>query len=247
MSNPFRGLSFPGIVGPAFPFAQSGVTPPADLFTTGSGLAEIVSDDYDGKRIRFRVPHGGCRVSPPEPIVTETDMMGGISLTQWVGQKPYRMELDVQLDGFPYRSVDDEIKTLEHFAEVHAGRAEPPIVTVDGNVPKPHPNLQWRVTGFSEPSIEYVVGDGSQRSRYFTTVSLVQRVTDRVLVESLKRTSASKGIRARKITVRAGEEWLFEVARRAYGGDASRAADIAAANSIHIGKRLTAGTELWLP
>jgi hypothetical protein len=69
-----------------------------------------------------------------------------------------------------------------------------------------------------DPEIDYVQGgDGSERCRYFTTVSLVQNVTDRVLVESLKATSKSKGVKARTITVRAGEDWLFEVARRAYG------------------------------
>jgi hypothetical protein len=39
--------------------------------------------------------------------------------------------------------------------------------------------------------------------------------------------------------VRAGEEWLFEVARREYNGDPVRAGDIATANNLHIGKRLT--------
>jgi hypothetical protein len=242
MSNPFRGLQLPGIADDLIGTA----TPPGAPFTTGTGRAVLASDDFDGKPIRFRFAHGGCRVSPPEPIVQETDLMGAISLTQWVGQKPYKMEIDAQLDGYPYRSVEDDIKTLEHFAEVHAGRREPPIVTVDGNVPKPHPNLTWRVTGFSTPAEEYVVGDGTARARWFSTVTLVQRVTDRVLVESLKATSQSRGVRARTITVRTGEEWLFEVARRAYK-DPSRAGDIATANNLHLGKRLTAGMELRLP
>jgi hypothetical protein len=233
-----------------FPTVLDGIVGPGgtDIVTVpGNSLAVLASDDFDGKPIRFRFPTSGCRIAPPEPIVQTTDLMGAISLTQWVGQKPYRAEIDVRLDGFPSRSVETAIKTLEHFAEVHAGRSEPPIVTLDGAVPKPHPHLTWRVTNIADPEVDYVQGsDGAQRCRYFTTVSLVQRVTDRVLVESLKATSKSKGVKSRTITVRAGEEWLFEVARRAYG-DPSRAADIATANNLHLGKKLRAGTELRLP
>lgn len=245
MSNPFRGLQFPGLV-TGFP-APGGVPILGAPLITGSGRAVFASDDFDGKPIRFRFPHGGARCAPPEPIVQEVDLMGAISRTQWIGQKPYRMEIDVQLDGFPYTSVDADIKTLEHFAEVHAGRSAPPVLTVDGNVPTPHPNLTWRVTGFTPPAEEYVVGDATQRSRYFTTVSLVQNVTDRVLVEQLARTSKNTGIKPRTITVRAGEDWLYQVARRAYSGDAGRAGDIATANSLHLGKKLRAGTVLRLP
>jgi hypothetical protein len=214
--------------------------------STGAGPAVFASKDYDGKPIRFRFDHAGCRVLPPEPIIQETDLMGAISRTDWVGQKPYRMEVDVRLDGFPDRSVEDEIKTLEHFAEVHSGRAEPPIITVDGDIPKPHPHLTWRLSGFSAPEEDYVNGTGTHRCRYFTTVTLVQRVTDKVLVESLKQTSGSKGIKPRTITVKEGEDWLFEVARRAYQ-DPSRAGDIATANDLHLGAKLKPGTELRLP
>lgn len=218
-----------------------------ERLTGSAGAAVLASDDYDGEKIRFRFRHSGCRLYPPEPIVQEVDLMGAISLTQWVGQKPYRAEIDVVLDGFPDLSVEREIRTLEHFAEVHKGRSEPPIVKLEGAVPRAHERLSWRVAGFSDPETEEVVGHPSQRSRYMTTVSLVQRVTDRVLVEHLKQTSKSKGLKARKITVRAGEHWLFELARRAYDGDSSRAADIAAANGLHIGAKLKPGRELYLP
>jgi hypothetical protein len=220
----------------------------AEPVTSGAGQAVFASDDFDGKPIKFRFATGGCSISPPEPNYQTTDLMGSISLTQFYGQRPYRMDIDVQLDGFPDRSVEADIKTLEHFAEVHPGRSEPPILTVDGDIPKPHPNLSWRVQAFTDPVIDYVQGRPTDRCRYFTTVSLIQNVTDRVLVESLRKsTAATKGVqKARKTTVIAGEDFLFEVARRVYR-DPSRAADIATANDLHLGKKLTPGQSLWLP
>jgi hypothetical protein len=221
-----------------------GVVKPQQFFAP-AGRAIFASDDYHGEPIVFRFETSGCRVDPPKPKIQTIDMMDAVGQTQWVGQDPYTMTIGVRFDRFRTGSVEDEIRTLEGFGEVHAGRTEPPIVTVDGAVPKPHPGLTWRVVDFGDPEIDYLDG-GTQRCRYFTTVSLVQRVTDRVLVESLKVTSKSKGLKSRTITVRAGEDWLFDVARRAYK-DPSRASDIARANGLHLGKKLSAGTIVRLP
>lgn len=236
----FGDLKVPGITG------GFGLGTAPEPVRVGRTYAAFSSKDFDGKSIEFRFPYGECRWYPPEPIVQEVDLMGAISLTQFMGQKPYRAEIDVRLDGFPVTSVEEDIKTLEHFAEVHAGRSEPPIFEVKGDVPLPHPGLKWRVTGFSQPQIEYVVGSPKERARYFTTVTLSQYVTDRVLVESLKKTSKSKGMKTRTEVVREGEEWLFEVARRVYK-DPSRAGDLATANGLHLGKKLTPGTRLRVP
>jgi hypothetical protein len=236
MAAPIKGLY--GQV-PIWPI---GVQP----VSSGAGQVAFNCDDFDGRPITFRFVTGGCQLYPPEPIVQTVDLPGSISLTQYLGQRPYRMDVDCQLDGFPDRSVEADIGTLEHFAEVHTGRSEPPAFTVSGDIPAPHPHLAWKVTGFSDPAIDYVQGRPTDRCRYFTTISLIQDVTDRVLIESLKKTAKSTGVKARSTTVRAGEDWLFEVARREYK-DPSRAGDIAIANDLHIGKRLTPGMELRLP
>lgn len=222
-----------GLLGPAELFNSKPVPPPARVV--------FLSDDPD---TRLACETEGGHPSPPEPVYDEVQRAGAISLTPWVRQNPYKMDVHVRIDGFPDRSVENDIKTLEGLAEVQAGRSEPPIVTLDGAVPKPHPNLKWVISGFDAPTVDFLAS--GERCRYETTVHLIQRVTDRVLVESLRATSQSKGVKVRTITVRAGEDWLFDVARRAYK-DPSRASDIARANSLHLGKKLRAGLVLRLP
>jgi hypothetical protein len=223
-----------GLLGPAPRLPLAG--PPAP------GLVTFSTEDPDAS---VSCETEGATPFPPEPVIDEVQRAGAISLTPWVRQNPYRMDVHVRLDGFPDRSVEPKIAILEGFAEVPAGRAEPSAVTVTGAIPRPHPNIKWQISGFDTPTVDYVNG-GKERCRYETVVHLVQKVTDRVLIESLRATSKSKGVKARSITVRAGEDWLFEVARRAYK-DPSRAGDIAAANSLHLGKKLTPGTVLRLP
>lgn len=192
----------------------------------------------------LRMNTTGALSDPPRQKISTIDRMDSIGLTQWVGQDPYTMAVDVQIDGFPDRSVESDIRELEALGEVQPGRTEPPIIDVDGAVPKPHPNIRWRIVDFGTPQVLYL--PSGDRCRYFTTVSLVQRVTDTVLVESLKATSQSKGLKARKTTVRQGEDWLYDVARRVYK-DPSRAGDLAVANGLHLGKKLSPGLELRYP
>lgn len=223
-----------GLLGPAPRLPLSG--PPAP------GMVVFSSEDPSAT---VACETTGAFPFPPEPVIDEIQRPGAISLTPWVRQGPYRMDVSVRLDRFPDRSVEPQIAILEGFAEVPAGRAEPPAVTIDGAVPRPHPHIKWQISGFDTPTVDFLEG-GKERCRYETTVHLVQKVTDRVLIESLRATSKSKGVKPRTITVRAGEDWLFEVARRAYK-DPSRAGDIATANSLHLGKKLTPGTVLRLP
>lgn len=207
----------------------------------GPGRAFIVSEDPPTD-LAFETT--GCRVDPPKPKYETTARPGAISLLQWVGQEPYSMTLGIRIDEFPNGNVESDIRKLEALGEVQPGRFEPPIVTVDGAVPKPHPNLTWRITDFGDPEIEYL-GSGD-RCRYVTTLVLTQNVTDRVLIESLKATSKSKGLKTRETTVRAGEDSLYDVARRYYK-DPSRASDIARANNLHLGKKLSKGLTLRMP
>jgi len=192
----------------------------------------------------LRMNTTGAKCGPPTPRVTTIDRMDSIGLTQWIGQDPYVLTVPIQIDGYPNKSVEADVKELEALAEVQPGRKEPPTVDVDGAVPKPRPNLRWRITSLGEPEELYL--PSGDRCRYFTTVTLIQRVVDRDLVESLKATSKSKGLKARKTTVRQGETWLYDVARRVYK-DPSRAGDIAVANGLHLGKKLSPGLELRYP
>jgi hypothetical protein len=68
-----------------------------------------------------------------------------------------------------------------------------------------------------------------RRCRYETEITLTQHVTANSLNETLRQTKAARGLKTRTTRVKAGEETLYDVARRYYG-DPSRASDIARAN-----------------
>lgn len=183
-------------------------------------------------------------IPPPQPKIVTTDRPGAIGLTDWVGQDPYRLMIYARLDGAPNRSVERDIAALEGLAEVHAGKTEPPVVTVKGAIPLPHPNLKWRIAGFTEPVV--MTRRGSQeRCRYLTTVTLIQYVVDRTLATSLNPSTGSKGLQVRTHRIKPGED-LFDVARAEYR-DVGRAQDIARANGLRIGAKLTPGRTLKIP
>ena len=207
------------------------------------GLVRFSSDD---PKIRLDCEQAAPAVDlPPRPRVQTVDRPGAVGLTQWAGQDPYEMLVTVRFNGYPSRSVENQIKTLESLGEVAPGKDEPPIVRVLGAVPKPHPNLRWRVLNFSEPTDLLFLSSG-KRCRYVTTVHLIQHVTDQQLVESLKPSKAARGISTRTHTVKAGEDDLYDVARNVYGNP-MRASDIATANRLRLGARLKVNQRLRLP
>lgn len=188
---------------------------------------------------------------PPRGRWSTIDRGGRVGILAYDGQDPYELLLSVRLDGYPDTSVEDSVRILEGFAEVPDGQEQPPTLTVDGAIPKPHPNLKWRLTAIEDPAEQLYLPGGRSRCRYATTVTLTQNVTAQVLAESLRETKASKGLRTRTTRVRSTEPDLFAVARRYYG-DPSRASDIARANfkgghPLALGARLTPGTQLRMP
>lgn len=190
-------------------------------------------------------------IRPPRPRWSTIDRAGRIGIPSYDGQDPYEIVLSVRLDGYPGRSVEDDITTLEGFAEVPDGQEQPPILTVSGAIPRPHPNLKWRLTQIDDPSEQIYLPGGKSRCRYVTGLTLTQHAVATSLAETLRETKASKGLRTRTTRVRSNEADLFAVARRYYG-DPSRASDIARANfsgghPLTLGGRLTAGTQLRMP
>lgn len=183
---------------------------------------------------------------PPRPRWSTIDRPGRIGIPSFDGQDPYEILVTVRLDGFPHRSVEVDIATLEGFAEVPEGQAEPPVLTVTGAIPRPHPNIKWRLTSIEDPSeVQHLTG-GKERCRYVTAITLTQHVAGDVLNENLKGSKAQKGLRTRTTRVQSNEDDLYAVARRYYG-DPSRATDIARANFLYLGSRLTAGKALRMP
>lgn len=189
-------------------------------------------------------------VRPPQPKYQIVDRPGRIGVPEWVGQDPYELIASIRLDGYPDRSVEGRITTLESFAEVPSGAQTPPILTVSGAVPSPHPHLKWCLTQIGDPDELLFLRGGKERCRYATTITLTQHVNPADLEESLHATKASRGIRTRTTRVRPGED-LFAVARRFYG-DPSRASDVARANfsngqPLRLGQTLPTGKLLRMP
>jgi hypothetical protein len=81
---------------------------------------------------------------------------------------------------------------------------------------------------------------------------LTQHVTANSLNETLRQTKAARGLKTRTTRVKAGEETLYDVARRYYG-DPSRASDIArgelqaGGRPLALGALLKTGTQLRMP
>jgi hypothetical protein len=189
-------------------------------------------------------------VRPPQPKYQTIDRPGRIGIPEWTGQDPYEMIAAIRFDGYPDRSVEGQISTLESFAEVAPGAQTPPTLTLSGQVPLPHPHLKWCLTNIADPDELLFLTGGKQRCRYATTLTFTQHVDANELEQSLHATKASKGIRTRYTRVKAGED-LFAVARRFYG-DPSRASDVARANfqggkPLRMGQILTVGLRLRMP
>jgi hypothetical protein len=188
---------------------------------------------------------------PPRGRWSTIDRGGRIGILSYDGQDPYELLLSIRLDGYPANSVEESVRILEGFAEVPGGQQEPPILVVEGAIPKPHPSLKWRLTAIEDPTDVLFLPGGKSRCRYTTQVTLTQHVIATSLVESLTQTKATKGLQAKTTSVRPNEVTLTDVARRYYN-DPSRASDIARANfkngnPLMLGARLTPGTQLRMP
>lgn len=193
---------------------------------------------------------GPIEVTPPKPKISTVDRPRQIGLTQWLGQDPYEMHVPLMFDGYPDTNIEASIAALESLAEVHGGHDEPPVVKIEGPIPKAHPHLTWWLSEFAEPERIMHLPDGA-RCRYATTITLTQRVSDKLLAQSLRKRKKGKGIANRTHVVTAGEDTLFDIAKHAYG-DPSRASDIARANVIkgrplRLAQRLPVGLRLRLP
>lgn len=188
---------------------------------------------------------------PPRGRWSTIDRGGRIGLISYDGQDPYELQLFVRFDGYPGQGVEGSIRALESFAEVPDGQQEPPVLAVDGAIPKPHPNLKWRLTLIDDPADVLFLPGGKSRCRYSTTLTLTQHVTPDTLTETLKQTKSSSGLQTRTTRVQPGETTLYDVARRYYHNPA-RASEIAQANfkngrPLSLGSKLTAGTQLRMP
>lgn len=183
----------------------------------------------------------------PRPRYDSLQRPGQFDLTQYTGHEPYVLTIPMKFDGHG-TSVEARIRDLERLAERSGPNLEPPVVKVLGNG-VPHTSLRWRVQSLDEIEDRTRYTTTGDRWRFCVTVTLIQRVTDQVLAESLKAVlpaKRSRGVVNRSTRVKAGEDSVYDVARRVYG-DPSRASDIARANpGIRLGSKLRVGLRLRL-
>lgn len=210
------------------------------------GRVQLTSADPD---LEIRAHLIGTPTARRRPRYQTQDRPGRLGRPQYLGQDPIEQTFTVKFDG-DGDSIESRIRTLEMFLRPVAANDEPPIVKVKGEGVH-HPGLGWRMLDLDEEISRrrYVTRSG-ERKVYVAAVTLVQHVADRELAESLgrlNRRGRGKGISNRTVKVRQGEDSFYDISRRVYDGDPSRATDIARANGRRIGARLRAGTSLRIP
>jgi hypothetical protein len=192
-------------------------------------------------------------VAPPlaRPKVEIVDRPGTVGLTQWRGRDPYEMTLPIWWDAFPDGTVEADVRRLERLALRAPGSDESALIQVYGPVPAPTgvKSPLWRIKTLGEVPERTMFNTAGERCRFAVDVTLIEHVADELLTETLdaSRSGGGRGITNRRTTVRAGETSLYDVARRVYGGDGSRASDIARANSLRLAAHLKQGMSLRLP
>ena len=185
----------------------------------------------------------------PRPRIETVQRPATASLTNWQGREPYQMVLPIRFDRHKAgATIEPDVRALARLALRDANDTEPPVVVVEGPVPAPANvrNPRWRIEAFSDPVEPPLFNQAGECVRIALDVTLTEYVVDTLLTESLDR-RGGRGLTSRATRVRAGEGTLYDVARRAYGGDGSRAADIARANNLRLGVRLKPGQRLRLP
>jgi hypothetical protein len=243
-------------IGKVRPVVEVGLggTPPGQgrTIVLGSDDVWIGSDDpvIDVTALLVAKP----RVTPPRPKYIVRDRPGRTGATQYVGHDPMEMVLPIKFDNGG-RSVEPRITTLWRLLRrLDKAGGQPPLVKVQGaGVPQLNPKVEWwRVTDIAELDERILYTGDGERRLYVANVTLQERVVDQQLAESLTAVSPvgrPTGIRNRTITVRTGEDTLYDVARRVFGNP-QKAADIANANPalrLRLGSRLRPGQKLRVP
>lgn len=182
-------------------------------------------------------------LSEEEPRLTggyaswqETARPRRVALTDYVGRSPFRQTVPILLDGFATgASVEPAIRTLEKMALPGSGRADPPVLTLAG--PLPRVEGDWVVE-----TIEWgqaLRDDDGNRIRQAATISLLELVED----ERLKELNRRRPSRPRWYVVKRGDTLRSIAAHQL--GKASRWHEIARLNHIRrlqmprdVGKRL---------
>jgi hypothetical protein len=184
----------------------------------------------------------------PRPRYLLHERPGSTSLQQFAGSDPVVQTFTIKFDGRRRSSIEGQITRLKTFLQRTASNGEPPVVKVSGSGIL-HPELNWRITALDPQTDRSLFLDSGDRCLFVCGLTLTQQIQDRLLTESIaafKKRGQGKGIRVRTTRVRAGENSLYDVAKRVFH-DPSAAREIAVANNLTLARRLRVGQRLRLP
>lgn len=187
-----------------------------------------------------------------------TDRPRRKGITEWTGQKPYTMPVQVYFDGFVNdRSVEAPIEVLRLMQrQPKAGRMEPAVISISG--PVPLTRLRWVIDTLDFNADDEIYNEWTgERVRSSVTVGLLEYVGVTLLPEPVaaaqEAAAAGAGTSAptsRIYTVKRGDT-LSTIAARELG-KASRWPEIVALNvatfpGLRDPNRIQVGWDLRLP
>ncbi len=194
-----------------------------------------------------------AKLTPQVPRTEQIEVPWRASQSQWLGQNPAELVIDLVLDAYPWGSIEGEWQTLEDMARPErAGRPDgaPSPLQVAGSVPGED---RWWAISAIEPG-EAIWMRAGYRARLALSLTLVQWLpvgTTDPTGRKNQRTSTGAKAKRPPWVVNEGDT-LATIALRALG-DASRWKEIAELNKHKNGKArrsiddLKRGDRLKLP
>lgn len=164
-----------------------------------------------GLRLVVRLGDGSPRTSGGVGGWESVARPGRRPLVAWRGvQDPLRMHLPILFDGFPDRSVESEVRTLEKMGGLDRGDPEPPLLVIEGALPHDQSRAaqnRWIIEGI-EWGDAYRRPDG-HRVRQAAEVTLIEHTED----DHLERVRPLRTPRFRYVRARQGDTFERLAAR----------------------------------
>lgn len=167
-----------------------------------------------------------------------------VSLTQWQGRDPYKMDVPVMFDGWANDvSVENQIAILNQM-QMGKDLTPPPTVTIDGAVPVK--GIRWVIENidWGDLVIWRQEGDSAYRLRQDATVKFVQAVDD----QRLKVGSGKLNISSNPRIIQAKQGDTLRSLSKKYYKTVDKWQDIWRANpNIKDPKKIKKGTDVRIP
>lgn len=190
----------------------------------------------NGRELVSMLGEEPAKLTPQVPRTEQVEIPWRASQSQWLGQNPAELVMDLLLDAYPWGSIEGDWQTLEDMARpTAAGRSTgaPSPIQIAGSVPGE--DRWWIITGI-EPG-ESIWMAGGYRARLAVTLTLTQWLpVGRTDPAGRRNQRTSKGSKVKRAPWVVNEaDTLVTIALRALG-DGSRWREIAELNPHGKGK-----------